>query len=98
MASSGLPYPVRCSGDLCEQIELPGVPLGSFEGVTYDEVTMPLEAGDLFVFCADGIFDAMNEQGTEFGTQRLVEVVKAHRHAEAPQNDDMTSVAGRITT
>jgi sigma-B regulation protein RsbU (phosphoserine phosphatase) len=85
MASSGLPYPVRCSGDLCEQIELPGVPLGSFEGVTYDEVTMPLEAGDLFVFCTDGVFDAMNEQGTEFGTQRLVEVVKAHRHAEARQ-------------
>jgi sigma-B regulation protein RsbU (phosphoserine phosphatase) len=116
MASSGLPYPVRCSGDLCEQIELPGVPLGSFEGVTYDEVTMPLEAGDLFVFCTDGVFDAMNEQGTEFGTQRLVEVVKAYRHAEARQivdgifdavrefrgearqNDDMTSVAVRITT
>lgn len=115
MASSGLPYPVRCSGDLCEQIELPGVPLGSFEGVTYDEVTMPLEVGDLFVFCTDGVFDAMNEQGAEFGTQRLVEVVKAHRHAEArqivdgifdavrefrggaPQNDDMTSVAVRIT-
>jgi sigma-B regulation protein RsbU (phosphoserine phosphatase) len=116
MASSGLPYPVRCSGDLCEQIELPGVPLGLFEGVTYDEVTMPLEAGDLFVFCTDGVFDAMNEQGTEFGTQRLVEVVKAHRHTEArqivdgifdavrefrggaSQNDDMTSVAVRITT
>ena len=31
-------------------IELPGVPLGSFFGITYDEVSLPLEAGDVFVF------------------------------------------------
>ena len=46
---------------------------------------MTLFSSDLFVFCTDGVFDAINEQGTEFGTQRLVEVVKAHRHAEARQ-------------
>ena len=36
MANSGLPYPVRCSATECAQIELPGVPLGSFPGSTYE--------------------------------------------------------------
>src|SRR5438552_921432 len=51
LSNSGLPYPLRCSGAECGQIELPGVPLGSFPGVTYDEVTMPFKTGDVFVFC-----------------------------------------------
>ena len=33
LANSGLPYPIRCSGDACAPIELAGVPLGSFAGL-----------------------------------------------------------------
>ncbi len=63
MANSGLPYPVRWSAGECSQIELPGVPLGSFPGSTYDEVTFSLQAGEVYVFCTDGVFEAMNELG-----------------------------------
>ena len=66
LSNSGLPYPIHCSGDRCGQIELPGVPLGSFPGVTYDEVQLPLRMGDLLVFCTDGIFEATSEGGQEF--------------------------------
>ena len=59
----------------CAQIELPGVPLGSFNGTTYDEITYALHAGDLFVLCTDGVFEAMNGQGQEFTASRLMEVV-----------------------
>jgi sigma-B regulation protein RsbU (phosphoserine phosphatase) len=79
LANSGLPYPIRCSADGCAQIELPGVPLGSFPGTTYDEVTFALHAGDLFVFCSDGVFEAMNSQGQEFTAERLLEVVSRSR-------------------
>ena len=79
LANSGLPYPIRCSSDQCGQIELPGVPLGSFPGVTYDAVTLPLAAGDVFVFCSDGIFEAFNLDGQEFGARRLIEVIEAAR-------------------
>ena len=82
MANSGLPYPIRCSGDECGQIELPGVPLGSFPNVTYDEVTIPLQIGDVFVFCTDGIFETMNEEGTELGAQAGV-----RDRSRAPQGD-----------
>lgn len=115
LANSGLPYPVRCTEHGCGQIELPGVPLGSFPGVTYDQVTLPLAAGDVLVFCTDGVFEALNARGIEFGARNLIDVVHAHRggsarqivdaifdavrqfRGEAPQNDDMTAVALKIT-
>jgi sigma-B regulation protein RsbU (phosphoserine phosphatase) len=83
LSNSGLPYPVHCSAEGCGQIELPGVPLGSFPDITYDEVTFALNAGDLFVFCTDGIFEATNDEGHEFGSRRLREVVAAQRHEPA---------------
>jgi sigma-B regulation protein RsbU (phosphoserine phosphatase) len=85
MANSGLPYPIRASGDSVEQIMLPGVPLGSFNGVSYDEASFPLEVGDVYVFCSDGVFEAMNRRGEEFGAERLREVVREQRHVTAAE-------------
>jgi phosphoserine phosphatase RsbU/P len=75
IANSGLPYPVRSSRGVAAQIELPGVPLGSFAGSTYDEVTFDLVAGDVFVFCSDGVQEAFDALGREFGADRLLRVV-----------------------
>jgi sigma-B regulation protein RsbU (phosphoserine phosphatase) len=75
MANSGLPYPVRCSTEGCAQIELPGVPLGSFAGSTYDEISFALHPGDVFVFCTDGVFEAMNAEGQEFSAARIIDVI-----------------------
>ena len=83
LANSGLPYPIRCSGDECAQIELPGVPLGSFQGSTYDEITFALHTGDLFVLCTDGVYEAMDAQGQEFTAARLLEVVAELRDKPA---------------
>jgi len=85
VSNSGLPYPVRCTAEGCGQIELPGVPLGSFSGVSYDELTFPLRVGDVFVFCTDGIFEASNAEGIEFGAKRLCEVVNENRKGAAKE-------------
>jgi sigma-B regulation protein RsbU (phosphoserine phosphatase) len=85
LANSGVPYPIRASGDKVEQIVLPGVPLGSFMGVTYDEVTFPLANEDVFVFCSDGVSEAMNSRGEEFTSARLIEVVKRFRAQPAKE-------------
>ena len=85
LANSGLPYPVRCSADGCGQIEVAGVPLGSFFGSTYDELTLPLQKDDVFVFCSDGVFEAMNPDGGEFGAARLIEAVEANRARSAKE-------------
>jgi sigma-B regulation protein RsbU (phosphoserine phosphatase) len=83
LANSGVPYPVRVTGDTCEQIGLPGVPLGSFFGVTYDEVTLPLANNDVFIFYSDGVSEAMTREGEEFGSARLLDVVRRTRDQSA---------------
>jgi len=75
MANSGLPYPIRVSGGVVSQIELPGVPLGSFAASTYDEITFELARDDMFVFCTDGVFEAHDAQRQEFEASRLLQVV-----------------------
>jgi len=94
LANSGLPYPIRysakvdrdegASGLPCvSQIELPGVPLGSFAGSSYDEAGFDLAVGDAYVFCSDGVFEARDAEGKEFGARRLLDLVRANRHAGA---------------
>lgn len=49
------------------------------------EVTIPLQAGDLFFFFTDGISEAMNREETCFGESRLTAFLE--RHAElSPEN------------
>jgi len=88
LANSGLPYPIHASAEGCGAVHSPGVPLGSFPGITYDEVTIGLREGDVFVFYSDGISEAMNEAGGEFGSDRLTRVIEEHRALPAKDITD----------
>jgi sigma-B regulation protein RsbU (phosphoserine phosphatase) len=96
IANSGLPYPIRRSEGVAAQIQLPGVPLGSFPGTTYEELTYDLKTGDLFVFCTDGIYEAEDDLGHEFGTSRLMKVIDrlAEQPAQAIVDGILEAVAG----
>jgi phosphoserine phosphatase RsbU/P len=85
LANAALPYPIRCSAHACEQIYLPGIPLGSFAGAAYDERSFDLSAGDVYVFCTDGVSEAFSVSGEEFGAERLIEVIKAHQEGTAAE-------------
>jgi sigma-B regulation protein RsbU (phosphoserine phosphatase) len=95
LANSGFPYPVRYSGDVAAQIVLPGVPLGSFGGSAYDEASFDLIPGDVLVFCSDGVFEANDARGREFGVDRLSHVVLETRAqpARAIVEEVFTAVA-----
>jgi len=96
LSNSGLPYPIRCSGDVCSPVEIAGVPLGLFAGSTYDEVTFDLHRDDVFVFCTDGVFEAMNGQGDEFGSARLLEVIGQARALSAREIVDRIFAAVEV--
>jgi sigma-B regulation protein RsbU (phosphoserine phosphatase) len=83
MANSGLPYAIRRSHGTSEPIELPGVPLGAFANTAYEELTFDLTAGDLFVFCTDGIYEASNHDDEEFGAARVTEIMDRLAHEPA---------------
>jgi serine phosphatase RsbU (regulator of sigma subunit) len=94
LANSGLPFPVLSTAAGSRQIQLPGVPLGSFFGVTYDELTLPMTAGDCYLFCTDGVSEAMNSRGEEFGAERLMAVVQGAR--ERPAADIVAAIARAV--
>jgi sigma-B regulation protein RsbU (phosphoserine phosphatase) len=79
MASSGLPHPLqyRAATGHCRAVEIGGLPLGAFDNATYDEQTLALEPGDLFVFYTDGLVDAA-AGGEDYGLARVRQVVEAH--------------------
>jgi sigma-B regulation protein RsbU (phosphoserine phosphatase) len=67
---------VKCSNGKAEQINMPGVPLGSFGSSTYEDFTVPLAVGDVFVLFSDGISEAFSESGQEFGAARVIDIVE----------------------
>ncbi|MEI6669499.1 MAG: GAF domain-containing protein [Acidobacteriota bacterium] len=79
LANSGLPYPIHCTGDACRQIECPGVPLGTFPESEYEDLIVGLGVGDVFASFSDGVFEAMNAEGEEFGAERLMAAIRASR-------------------
>ena len=53
------------------------MPLGSFPGTAYEELTFELTAGDIFVFCTDGIYEAIDHDEQEFGAERVMAIIGA---------------------
>jgi sigma-B regulation protein RsbU (phosphoserine phosphatase) len=85
VSNSGLPYPIRISGAEAGPIEVPGIPLGALDGSEYDEVVLPLSAGDVFVFCTDGVSESTNAADEDFGTQRILHAAMEARAGTARQ-------------
>ena len=68
--AGGLP-PIICRGDILLDLDAEGVPVGLLQARVYEELNADLQPGDLVVLTSDGILDAMNEAGEEYGRQRL---------------------------
>ena len=52
------------------------MPLGFSHSDIYRQASRPLESGDLFLFYTDGITEAEDEAGDQFGLERLVALVQ----------------------
>jgi PAS domain S-box-containing protein len=66
----------------CEMLHGDNLPLGIREGEIFDQLTVPFEAGDLFVFYSDGVTDVRNGTGEPYGAQRLADCVRTNRDLE----------------
>ncbi len=86
VANSGLPYPLhfRAASGACAPLEVGGLPLGAFDGSTYEEAAVSLASGDVFVFHTDGLTDARHA-GEDYGAARLTRQVEAHAALGAPE-------------
>lgn len=64
-------------------IENGGVPLGLFEDSRYHEHFLQIEPGEIFVLYTDGVTEAKNREGEEYGRERLAECVFRGKHLSA---------------
>jgi sigma-B regulation protein RsbU (phosphoserine phosphatase) len=56
-----------------------GIPLGLMEEASYGQGERRLAPGDLLVLYTDGIVEAPDGTGTEYGEDRLIETLERHR-------------------
>lgn len=87
-ASAGHPAPVRADWKRenvvpLEDARCTGAALGLAGDSTYGSCTLPIEAGDTFLLFTDGLVEAPNEAGEEFGEERLYEAIRAHPEVDA---------------
>lgn len=72
------------ASDTFRELESTGLPIGVLDDPTYPcGEAAQLAVGDLIVLTTDGIVEAMNEAGEQFGVQRLEKYVRDYCH-EAP--------------
>lgn len=83
-AGHNAPLLVRNDGTV-ERLWTGGTVLGAFDGIGFEEGKTTLGEGDLLVVYSDGITEAQNSTGEEFGEERLVELLTKHR-AETAEN------------
>jgi sigma-B regulation protein RsbU (phosphoserine phosphatase) len=73
------PVLVRADGSV-ERLWEGGTVLGAFDSVKFEEGQTTLEEGDLLVVFSDGLTEAQNATGEEYGEQRLVALAVSRRH------------------
>jgi len=90
IASAGMPGPLHLCANGCRNLKLSGVPPGLFGATSYETLTLQLQPGDSVLFCTDGITDAFDGDGEQFGIERLQKL------CDAPRPVSPTELLGRI--
>jgi serine phosphatase RsbU (regulator of sigma subunit)/predicted ester cyclase len=66
-----------------QRLDKGGLILGAFKDAVFDEGTVQLHPGEAVVVFSDGVTEAVNDVGEEFGEDRLWDCLEAHRHRSA---------------
>lgn len=66
------------------KLEAGGTVIGLFDGMPYEEDSVQMYPGEVFLAYSDGVTEPENEFG-EFGEERLIEIVRENRHLPLPQ-------------
>lgn len=75
-AGHNTPVLRRLNGDI-ERLGTGGLPLGIQNTTVYETATVGISPGDVLIFFTDGVVEAFNEDGEEFGDPRWLEAIRA---------------------
>jgi phosphoserine phosphatase RsbU/P len=74
------------------RLEAGGTVVGLFDNMTYDEGSVEMHPGEIFVAYSDGVTEPENEFG-EFGEERLIDLVSSNRHSPLVQISEAVTSA-----
>jgi sigma-B regulation protein RsbU (phosphoserine phosphatase) len=74
-AGHNAPILRRANGAI-ETLEIGGLPLGIRLDRNYETASMELRPGDALIFFTDGVVEAFNESGEEFGNERWLSAIR----------------------
>jgi sigma-B regulation protein RsbU (phosphoserine phosphatase) len=74
--------------DGCLRLSAGGLVIGLFDQTHYEQETIQLQSGDLLVAYTDGVTEAMNDAGEEYGEERLQSSLVELTHLSADQVRD----------
>jgi hypothetical protein len=77
LVNAGHNYPYRVAGHSCEEIKLPGLPLGSSKKGGYSCLPVPFAAAQAWVFYTDGLIEALLPGGEQIGYERFTDALPA---------------------
>ena len=85
--------PVILSRDgVVRRLDCGGTVIGLFDGLTFDESSVELRPGDIFLAFSDGVTEPENDFG-EFGEQRLIDLVRENSDLSLPRIAEVVTAA-----
>jgi serine phosphatase RsbU (regulator of sigma subunit) len=75
-AGHNAPILRRANDGTLETLEVGGLPLGIQSGAKYETASLELKPGDALIFFTDGVVEAFNESGEEFGNARWLSAIR----------------------
>jgi ligand-binding sensor domain-containing protein len=87
LSSAGMPpyFIYRAANKSTDEIQISGVPLGSFNDVHFDQITTAFTKGDILVIISDGLPEAPNLAGELFDYLQLQELISTMGDCTAQQ-------------
>jgi ligand-binding sensor domain-containing protein len=94
LSSAGMPpyFIYRAATNSTEEIQISGVPLGSFKDVHFDQATTDFNSGDILVIISDGLPEAPNLAGELFDYQKLQDLISTFGNKTAQQIIDQLMI------
>ncbi len=95
-AGHDAPLLFKQASQIVEKIKPPGMVVGIDSGSVFDRITndfnVPIERGDCLLLYTDGVTEALDSVGDEFGPERMIESVRA----SAANGDDAKQIIRRV--
>jgi len=74
------------------RLEAGGTVIGLFDNMSYEEGSVEMKPGEIFLAYSDGVTEPENDFG-EFGEQRLIDLVSDNRNLPLPQISQLVTTA-----